>query len=84
MDGGLLLLGDFNNEGVTCATGPKAIFLPSSDTQFNRKLSVALTAFTMEKRIEVLIGDPIATNCVAVSAVGNIPIAYFNYWHLKQ
>jgi len=80
---GLVLMGDFSNEGVACATGPKAIFLPSTDPDFDRKVSMALVAFTAGKTITVLINDPLATNCVQVSALGFIPVAFDHYWQLK-
>lgn len=83
VDGGLVLLGDFDNSGVACATGPKAIYLPSSDPKFREKLGVALLAFATESRIEVLIADPIETNCIQVSAIGYVPVAYHNFWTLK-
>ncbi|MBI2778712.1 MAG: hypothetical protein HYX62_02835 [Gammaproteobacteria bacterium] len=80
---GLVLLGNFNNIGVTCATGPKAILLPSTDPNFNRKLSMALTAITTGKQIQVLINDPIETNCIQISAMGYVPVAFYYYWQLK-
>ncbi len=39
VDGGLLLLGDFNNEGVTCASGPRGIFLPGTDATVRQEVS---------------------------------------------
>lgn len=81
---GLILLGDFNNTGVSCATGPKAIFLPKSDQNFNQKLSLALTAHTTGKKINVLINDPIEANCIYISAMGYVPIAFDYYWQLKN
>ncbi len=83
MPNGLVLLGEFNNAGVTCATGPNAIFLPSSDPNYDRKVSMALTAFAAGKSITVLINDPISTNCIQVSAMGFVPVAYDYYWQLK-
>jgi hypothetical protein len=41
---GLVLVGNFDKTGVTCATGSKAIFLPKTDPQFQAKLSMALIA----------------------------------------
>ncbi len=81
---GLVLVGDFDKTGVTCATGPKAIFLPKTDPQFQAKLSLALTAQASGKKIEVLIGDPIATSCLEISAHGFVPVAYHYYWRLKN
>jgi len=81
---GLVLIGDFNNTGVTCATGPKAIYLPNTDPNFDAKLSLALTAKATGKRIQVLIGDPVETNCIQISAMGYVPIAFYYYWQLKN
>ena len=80
---GLVLVGDFSNSGVTCATGFKAIILQKSDPNFDSKLSLALTAKATGKKIEVLINKPLATNCIKISAHGYIPIAYHYYWRLK-
>jgi hypothetical protein len=79
---GLVLIGDFNNAGVSCATGPRAIFLPASDPNFKAKLSIALSAIAMGKQIEVLIADPVETNCFQVSAHGYVPVAFHYYWRL--
>jgi len=81
---GLVLLGDFNNTGVTCATGPKAIYLPKSDPNYKEKLSLALTAKAAGKKIRVLINDSIETNCIQISAMGYVPIAFHYYWQLKD
>lgn len=83
VEGGLVLIGNFNNAGVTCATGPKAIYLPSTDSNFNRKLSMALTAISTGKQIQVLIADPIETSCIQISAMGFVPVVYFNFWQLR-
>jgi len=83
VDGGLVLIGDFDLSTVACSTGPSAIYLPGSDIKFDQKLSLALTAFAAGKTIEVLISDPVSQSCVAVSAIGNIPTAYHNYWYLN-
>ena len=83
VDGGLLVLGAFDNSAVSCASGPSGIFVPSTDPRLKEKLSVALLAIATEKRIEALIADPVATNCVAVSAIGSVPVAWHNYWTLK-
>jgi hypothetical protein len=79
---GLVLVGSFNNAGVSCATGAAAVFLPASDPNFKSKLAMALTASTLGRRIEVLIADPVATNCVQISAHGWVPVAYHYYWRL--
>ena len=83
---GLMLVGDFNNAGVSCATdaGKKSIFLPKTDAQFQAKLSLALTAQASGKKIEVLINDPIETNCTIISAQGAVPNAFYYYWRLKN
>ncbi len=83
---GLILVGDFNMPGVTCATdaGVRSIFLPKSDAQFQAKLTLALTAQTSGKKIEVLINDPIATSCTIISAQGAVPNAYYYYWRIKN
>ncbi len=81
---GLVLLGDFNNNGVTCATGPKAIYLPNTDPNFDAKLSLALTAKASGKKIKVLINDPLESNCIQISAMGYVPIAFHYYWQLKD
>ena len=81
---GLVLVGDFDNTGVTCATGPKAIFLPKSDPNFREKLTLALNAKAAGKKIKVLINDPIASNCIEISAMGHVPIAYYYYWQIKD
>lgn len=44
---------------------------------------MALAAQATERSIEVLIADPTATSCQAVSAIGVVPIAYHSYWQLK-
>lgn len=81
VDGGLVLTGNFDLTGISCATA-NAIYLPGTDKQFDQKLSLALTAFTSGKAIKVLINDPISTNCTIVSANGSVPIVYSDYWYL--
>jgi len=81
---GLVLLGDFDNSGVTCASGPRAIFLPKSDTNFKEKLTLALTAKASGKKIRVLINDPIESSCIELSAIGHVPVAFHYYWQLKD
>lgn len=80
---GLVVVGDFNNSGVTCATGASAIILKKSDPNFDAKLSLALTAKATGNKIQVLIKQPFDTNCMQISAHGNIPIAFHYYWRLK-
>ena len=81
---GLVLIGDFDNTGVICATGTKAIFLPRTDTNYKAKLSLALTALATNKKIKVLINDPIEANCTQIPFIGNVPIAFHYYWQLKN
>ncbi len=81
---GLVLIGDFDNSDVTCATGASAILLPSGDTQFDRKLSLALTAKATGKKIQVLINDPLDNACTSISAHGDVPEAYSYYWRLLE
>lgn len=81
---GLILIGEFDNTGVTCVTGPKAIYLPKADINFDAKLSMALTAKATGKKIQVLINDPLENNCVQVSSMGYIPVAHHYYWQLKD
>jgi len=77
---GLVLIGEFNNTGITCATGPKAIYLPNSDQNFDSKLSLALTAKASGKSIRVLL--EVIDNCYQVSALGFVPPAHPYYWQL--
>jgi hypothetical protein len=81
---GLVLLGDFENTGVICATGPKAIFLPKIDPAYKEKLSLAMTAIATGKKIRVLISDPIEFNCIEIAAMGHIPVANHYFWQLKD
>ena len=81
---GLVVLGDFDRPGVECASGPKAIYLPQSDPGYDAKLSLTLTAKATGKKIEVLLGVPLATNCFTVSAHGQVPVAHPYYWRLKN
>jgi hypothetical protein len=78
---GIVLIGEFNNEGVSCATGRKAIYLPKTDPNFDAKLSLALTAKATGKAIQVLLltTEP---SCYLVSANGYVPVAHPYYWQL--
>jgi len=80
---GLVLLGDFNHSGITCATGTKAIMLEKSDPNFDYKLSLALTAKATGKKIEVLLTKSLDSNCTLISAHGYVPVAFYYYWRLK-
>ena len=87
---GLVLLGDFDNTGVTCATGQRAIFLPNTDLNFKGRLAMALTAIATGRSIRVLLLDSSESDkaygglkCESVSAHGYVPVAYHYYWDLK-
>ncbi len=81
---GLVLLGEFDNPGVTCATGPRAIFLPKIDPSFKEKLTLALTAKATGKKIRVVIAAPIETSCINILAVGAVPIVSHYFWQLTD
>jgi hypothetical protein len=81
---GLVLLGEFNNPGVSCATGPRAIFLPRIDPLFKEKLTLALTAKATAKKIRVVIADPIESSCINILAVGAVPIVSHYFWQLTD
>lgn len=81
---GMVLLGDFDNPGVSCATGPRAIFLPRLDTSFKEKLTLALTAKATGKKIRVVIADPIESSCINILAVGAVPIVSHYFWQLTD
>jgi len=80
---GIVLIGEYNNAGVTCATGQKAIYLPKTDPNFEAKLSLALTAKATGKEIQVLLLTT-ESNCYQVSALGFVPVAHPYYWQLKN
>ncbi len=80
----LVLIGEFNNAGVTCATGAPAIFLSKKDPNFDAKVSLALTANASNKRIRVLLEDSDSSNCVKISALGYVPSVFYYYWQLKD
>lgn len=81
---GLLLKGDFENEGVSCAgdLGAAAIYLPKTDDNFDSKLSLALTAFAAGKQIQTLIYTSADSDCIQISASGYVPKAHTYYWQL--
>lgn len=81
---GMVLLGNFNNVGVTCATGPGAIFLPRIDPLFKEKLTLALTAKATNKKIRVVIADPIASSCTNILAIGAVPVVSHYFWQLTD
>jgi hypothetical protein len=81
---GLVLLGEFNNPGVDCASGPRAIFLPKIDTSFKEKLTLALTAKATGKKIRVVIADPIQSSCINILALGSVPIVSHYFWQLTD
>jgi hypothetical protein len=79
---GLVLVGDFDNSAVSCASGPGAIFLPRIDPAFKEKLTLALTAKATNKKIRVVIADPVASSCVPVLALGSVPVVSHYFWQL--
>lgn len=81
---GMVLYGNFNQNGISCATGTKAIFLSNKDENFKYKLSLAITAKTTKKKIKVLLGAPLETNCEIISAHGSVPRAHHYYWIIEN
>ena len=81
---GLVLIGEFENTEVICASGPKAIFLPNSDRSFKEKLSLALAAKATQQKIRVLINDPVESNCIYIPMLGYIPVADAYFWQMKD
>lgn len=81
---GLVLIGDFDNSAVSCASGSGAIFLPKIDPLFKEKLTLALTAKATDKKIRVVIADPVASSCVSILAVGAVPIVSHYFWQLAD
>lgn len=79
---GMVLVGDYDQTGIDCASGPKAIYLPKLDPLFKEKLTLALTAKATNKKIQVNIPDPLQYNCASILATGNIPIASPYIWQL--
>lgn len=79
---GLVLIGDFDNTGVLCSTGPKAIYLSNLDPQFKEKLTLALTAKATDKKIRVAINQPIEYSCIKILTLGYVPIASHYFWQL--
>tara|TARA_R110001599_G_scaffold249359_1_gene449215 strand:- start:7743 stop:8126 length:384 start_codon:yes stop_codon:yes gene_type:complete len=89
---GLLVVGDFlMSDGVTkqlstvsCAGSKNLIFLPSSDPQFDRKLSMALAAQASGKTLVAYIYDTGTSNvCTTLSAHGSVATVYHYYWYIK-
>lgn len=81
---GMILLGAFDNAEVTCATAASAVYIPKTASNFEMKLSIALTAKATGKKITVLIDEPFASNCIQISAMGFVPIAHDYYFQLKN
>lgn len=82
IDNGLLIDGEFDTSDSNCATGT-GMFLKnnsSDEKALDRKLSLAMMALAAGKKLKVLIGDPIDTNCVAVPAHGTLPVIHDRYW----
>ncbi|MEH6345031.1 MAG: hypothetical protein V7785_08100 [Bermanella sp.] len=85
VNGGLVVLGDFSNKSeITCNTGSlNGFYLQSDDTQMDRKLSMALMAMASGRKLGVHIADVIE-GCIAVSAVGTLPIAHPTYYKITD
>lgn len=81
---GLVLLGEFDHTGVSCASGSGAIFLPRIDPLFKEKLTLALTAKATSKKIRVVIADPVESSCVNIPAVGAVPVVSHFFWQLTD
>ena len=79
---GLVLVGDFDNSGVTCANGTTAIFLSGYDPVFKEKLTLALTAKATDKQIRVAVNEPVSRSCVNIPELGSIPVASPYFWQL--
>lgn len=79
---GMVLVGEFDQSGISCASGPRAIYLPKLDPLFKEKLTLALTAKAMDKKIRVTIPEPRQYNCASIVATGNIPVASPYIWQL--
>lgn len=85
--GGLILKSNQdvkNIEQVPCATHSKAIYLVNSDAQFDRKLSIAMSAQAQGKAIRVLSYQPDTNSnaCQTISAHGSVAVPYYYYWEL--
>ncbi len=84
---GMILLGAFHDTSITCATGEnavQAIYVPKTASNFEMKLSISLTAKATKKEIKVLIDKPSAAECIQISAMGYVPIAYDYYFQLRN
>ena len=81
---GLMIKGNFKNEGVACEgdLGAPAIYVPKTDDNFDTKVSLALTAFAAGKKIQTLIYFGADSDCIQVSASGYVPKAHSYYWQL--
>ena len=82
--GGMVLLGDFNMDGATCASGPKGIILLKPDEDFAAKLSIALTAKTTNKKIQTYFKSPLASSCILIPGAGSFPIVTIHHWQFKE
>ncbi len=84
---GMVLLGTFHDTTIKCATGAnavQAIYIPKTASNFDAKLSFALTAQTAKKEIKVLIDKISAAECVQISAMGFVAVAYDYYFQLRN
>jgi hypothetical protein len=82
--GGMVLIGDFNMDGATCAHGAKGIILLKPDEDFAAKLSIALAAKTTKKRIQAYFKSPLASSCVLIQGVGSLPTVGNYHWQFKE
>lgn len=81
---GLVVIGSFSDEGITCSTASGSIFLPKTDDNFDHKLSMALMAYAAGKQVEVLVYKGTSSDCQVISAGGSIPKVHNYYWRLKN
>lgn len=81
---GMVLMGDFDLTGVSCASGPSAVFLPRIDPLFKEKMTLALTAKATRKQLRVVIADPVPSSCVNILAVGMVPVVSHYFWQLSD
>lgn len=79
---GLVVRGLFNASGVTCSTDNNAVFLPNTDPNYNAKLTIALAAKATGQPLQVRLGTASDSECKGISAMGEVPVAYFYYWQM--
>lgn len=81
---GMVLIGDFNQQNIDCAKGPRAVFLSRYDTMFKEKMMLALSARASGSKIQVRIDQPVKYSCIHISSLGSIPIASNSVWQFKD